>query len=84
MRYVQFYTTNNVKWINGKMKEVEPFLTEACGDRSVIILDARFKLNSDIKYCIDKMEKRGYSSFEIRKGEGLNRPYEVLYNYNKR
>ena len=44
-------------------------LVEACGDRSVIIYDARVNINSIIADAKSECIKRGFSAFALFKGE---------------
>jgi hypothetical protein len=72
MIYIQFYhpaVTNPSKQF------------EACGDRSIIILDGRQSLKSHIHIALDELKRRNYSGVQIRKAENLNRPYKVLWEY---
>lgn len=52
---------------------------EACGDRSVIIIDARLSLRAQIDIAYKEMLIRCFNDFEIREAENLNRPYKIIY-----
>ena len=70
MIYTQFYTVSALD----NQKQIE-----ACGDRSIIILDGRLSLKNKIKLSYQAMLLRGYNDFEIRKASNINRPFSILY-----
>ena len=60
MIYAQFYhygTTGN--------------LVEACGDRAVVVLDARFKPVANGEIAEEECKKRGYDAWAIFRGESF-------------
>ena len=72
MRYIQFY-----QW-----GALSGLLIPACGDRSVIILDGRERLETGHKTAIIEGQKRGYPGFNIWEGESFTRSkprYELVY-----
>lgn len=48
-------------------------LIEACGDRSVIILDARLSPSTNGYIAASECEKRGYVAWRINKGDTFTR-----------
>lgn len=46
-------------------------LVEACGDRAVVILDARFKPAANGDIAAHECKKRGYDAWAIFKGESF-------------
>jgi hypothetical protein len=46
-------------------------LVEACGDRSVVIIDARLKPRTIGEIAADECKKRGYVAWAIFKGESF-------------
>ena len=70
MVYAQFYHPSAID----SAKQVE-----ACGDRSVIIIDGRLSLLNKIKIAYRTMLLRGYNDFDIRKADGFNLPFTILY-----
>ena len=66
MLYAQFY--QKAAWPTGSEK-----LIEACGDRGVIILDARFAIVTNISIAIEECRKRGYLAYSLHRAENFNR-----------
>jgi len=64
MIYAQFY-----------QRSVYPpdALIEACGDRSVVIIDARLRSDSIGRIAAAECAKRGYEAWQIFKGESFTR-----------
>lgn len=48
-------------------------LVSACGDRSVLILDGRETLLTQIKHARQWAAKHGYTAFTLNKGESFTR-----------
>lgn len=66
MIYAQFYhygTTGN--------------LIEACGDRSVVIIDARLRPATVGEIAAEECKKRGYEAWAIFKGESFTNSVRV-------
>lgn len=63
MIFAQFYQTC---WFTG-------LPIEACGDRSVIILDGRHTLADNISMAKEECKKRGYIGYIICRGETFTR-----------
>ena len=66
MLYAQFYDRNS----SGK-------LAEACGDRSVIILDGRYSNDTNGKISAEECSKRGYLAWRVFKGDSFTRSKPV-------
>ena len=60
MIYAQFYHYD----LGGK-------LAEACGDRSVVIIDARLRMSTIGEIAAEECKKRGYVAWAIFKGESF-------------
>lgn len=60
MIYAQFYHYD----LGGK-------LAEACGDRAVVIIDARLRKATVGKIAAEECKKRGYDAWAIFKGESF-------------
>ena len=60
MLYAQFYIERNGK------------LIEPCGDRAVIILDARYRPETNTQIAREECEKRGFVAWSIHRGQFLN------------
>lgn len=52
-------------------------LAEACGDRSVVIIDARLRKATVGKIAAEECEKRGYVAWAIFKGERFTNSVRV-------
>lgn len=52
-------------------------LAEACGDRSVVIIDARLKPRTIGEIAADECKKRGYVAWAIFKGESFTSSVKV-------
>jgi hypothetical protein len=52
-------------------------LVEACGDRSVVIIDARLKPRTIGEIAADECKKRGYVAWAIFKGESFTNSVRV-------
>jgi hypothetical protein len=52
-------------------------LIEACGDRSVAIIDARLKSSTIGEIAAEECVKRGYKAWRIFKGETFTRSYPI-------
>lgn len=63
MFYVQFFQRGVM---TGK-------IIEACGDRSVLILDGRQSVNTHHDIAADECRKRGYVAYQLLKGETFTR-----------
>lgn len=63
MRYVQFY----------QKSAISDELIEACGDRSVIILDGREKESTHKEIGFSEGKRRGYEAFRLFSGESFSR-----------
>ena len=61
MIYVQFFHRRG------------PDYVEACGDRSVIILDGRSKLGTHLQVGAAECRKRGFDAFQVYKGASFVR-----------
>ena len=44
-------------------------IVEACGDRSILILDGRESFSKQREYCKDWCERYGFVGFSLHKGE---------------
>lgn len=67
MYFAQFYQLP----VNHGQSDLSPI--EACGDRSVIILDGRETLPSMHDTSLIECMKRGYIGFSIHKGDSFTR-----------
>lgn len=54
-------------------------LVEACGDRAVVILDARFKPVANGDIATNECKKRGYDAWAIFKGESFTNSARVSH-----
>ena len=63
MYYTQFYEKGHV---SGD-------LIEACGDRSVIIIDGRESMETMCAFSKEHAKKRGFKAFRIMRGESFTR-----------
>lgn len=52
-------------------------LVEACGDRAVVIIDARLKPRTVGEIAADECKKRGYVAWAIFKGESFTNSVRV-------
>ena len=52
-------------------------LVEACGDRSVVIIDARLRSATVCKIAEEECKKRGYVAWAIFKGESFTNSVRV-------
>ena len=68
MYYSDFYTTSALD---------DKKLISACGDRSVLILDGRETLTSQIKHSIEWAKKHNYVAFTINKGASFTRSNQI-------
>ena len=66
MYYAQFF--QRAVWPVGTDK-----IIEACGDRSVIILDGRESRNAHHEIADTECTKRGYIGYQLLKGETFTR-----------
>ena len=73
MIYAQFYHYN----LSGN-------LVEACGDRSVVIIDARLKPATVGEIAADECKKRGYVAWAIFKGESFTNSVRVSHIWHAR
>lgn len=69
MRFVQFY---------GRSAVNPAEVIEACGDRAVIVLDARESFSRQLDYCESQCRLRGYVGFSVHAGESFSRSRIVL------
>lgn len=78
MLFVQFYAMGT-GYIAGTVPPQfgAPKLIEACGDRSVVILDARFSSANNNELAARECVKRGYAAYSIHRGESFNRSVKV-------
>lgn len=67
MLFAQFYTKS----------AIGPELIEACGDRSVIILDGRYSNSTNSDVARNECIKRGYLAYSIHRGETFTRAIRV-------
>lgn len=76
MRFAQFWH-NSTGYIAGSIPprfspdHVKPI--QACGDRSVIILDARHNVETSAAIARAECRKRGYIGFSLHQGESFTR-----------
>lgn len=68
MLYAQFYQVSALD---------QNKLIEASGDRSVIILDGRYRSETNGKIAADECKKRGYVAWRIFSGESFTRSRPV-------
>jgi len=68
MLYAQFYQASAIN---------QNEIIEACGDRSVIILDGRYKSETNGGIAADECKKRGYKAWRIFSGETFTRSRPV-------
>jgi hypothetical protein len=54
-------------------------LVEACGDRSVVIIDARLKSRTIGELAAEECKKRGYIAWAIFKGESFTNSVRVSH-----
>lgn len=74
MIYAQFYHMSVAhQWNDFKSVPIE-----ACGDRSVIILDGRHSLADNKQLTAEWCEKRGYIGYAIHKGESFSRSNQIV------
>lgn len=66
MLYAQFYSMSTGYGTNGT-----PVPIEACGDRSVIILDARVKPETNGRIAAAECVKRGFVAWSIHSGRSF-------------
>ena len=71
MRYVQFYQMS----VKMPGKESKPI--EACGDRSVIILDARNRIENSEALARLECQKRKYIGYSIHEGRSFTDSRQV-------
>lgn len=50
---------------------------EACGDRAVIVLDGRRRLESQIQLAREECGKRGFVGFALLRGESFTRSRKI-------
>ena len=67
MRYAQFYQMS----VKMPGKESKPVMS--CGDRSVIILDARNRIENSEALATVECKKRKYIGYSIHEGESFTR-----------
>jgi len=48
-------------------------IIEACGDRAVVILDGRMRLQTARDIASDECAKRGYVAWQLMRGESFTR-----------
>ena len=68
MIYAQFYNYG----LDGN-------LVEACGDRSVVIIDARLRMSTINEIAADECKKRGYIAWAIFKGGSFTNSVRVSH-----
>jgi hypothetical protein len=73
--YIQFWH-NSTGW-NGKDFSGPILPIEACGDRSIIIMDGRVNLMTTIITARVECKKRGYIGFSIYRGESIREMREI-------
>ena len=73
MLYAQFYQLST-GYIVGTIppKFGKPEIIEACGDRSVIILDGRYTETNNILIARSECIKRGYIGYSVHDGRDFN------------
>jgi len=59
-------------------------LVEACGDRSVVIIDARLRMATIGEIAADECKKRGYVAWAIFKGESFTNSVRVSHIWHAR
>lgn len=67
MIFAQFFRTD----LNGN-------LSEACGDRSVIIVDGRLSLNSKRELAARECKARGFEAWQLFTGDSFNRGIRAM------
>lgn len=69
MRFAEFYQMST-GYVKGTIPPIyrEPVPIPACGDRSVILIDQRIKLEAADKIARYECEKRGYVGYAIYEG----------------
>lgn len=72
MIYAQFFQRPATYAHDGK-----PWLIEACGDRSVVIIDARLNPKTIGRIAATECAKRGYVAWQIFKGDAFTRSKPV-------
>lgn len=72
MRYAQFYHMS----VNYDGKHPSRPI-EACGDRSVLILDGRNRVEVSASFAENECKKRRYVGFSIHEGETFNRSRQI-------
>lgn len=66
--YFAYFYQNPINWGQADLSPIE-----ACGDRSVIILDGRNTKEEHIDLAREECQKRGYVGFTLNKGECFTR-----------
>lgn len=78
MRFAQFYTLST-GYIEGTVPpqygDRKPI--EACGDRAVLVLDARRNLENEVAEVAEVCKKRGFIGFSIHEGRNILDSKEV-------
>lgn len=64
MIFAQFYT----RAVPNKWNDYSDHMVEACGDRSVIILDGRNRVDVHHDIAASECRKRGYIAYQIHSG----------------
>ena len=78
MIYAQFYQMSTGYVLGTIPPEFgAPTLIEACGDRSVIIIDARLSRDTIGQIAAAECVKRGYMAWRIFKGETFTRSQPI-------
>jgi len=72
MLFAQFYAKSAVS-----VYSPEPKLVKACGDRAVIILDARKRLDDNMQIAAQVCKERGYMGLTLHKGDTFTRSKRV-------
>lgn len=75
MLYAQFYQKAAWSWAEKPI--------EAIGDRSVIILDARFSLATNVNIAVNECRKRGFVAYAIFRGDNFSRPSATVIPVTK-
>lgn len=47
-------------------------LIPACGDRAVVVIDARLRMGSIVRIAREECRKRGYQGYSLHRGRGFS------------
>lgn len=68
MKYIQFYQRSAINPLE---------IIEACGDRSVVIVDGRLSNRNIGRIAEDECRKRGYAAWAVFQGESFTRSTQM-------